>query len=125
MLKETEILKALGETTRLRIMRLLLETKKEICGCEFVDSLEIPQYNLTKHIDILFHAGLVKIRKEGRWVYYSAQTDGSTFCRLVCEGILKATDNVYIDDLRRFKHRMTLRQGGKCLLGIQNKKFRT
>ena len=123
MLKETEILKALGETTRFRIMRLLLETGKEICGCELVDSLEIPQYNLTKHLDILIHAGLVTSRKEGRWVYYSACPDNSSFCKSICDGILKPKDKIYDEDLARFKKRLTIRKQGKCLLGIQNKNF--
>ena len=89
MLKETEILKSLGRNNETSgVMRLLLETKKKFADVTSVDSLlEIPQYNLTKHIDILFTLVLVKLRKEGRWVYYSAQTDGSTFGRLVCEGI--------------------------------------
>lgn len=118
-----EIFKALGELTRFRIVRLLLRTKKEICGCEFVDSLEIPQYNLTKHIDILIHSGLIKEKKEGRWVYYSACPENSPFCKTICEGILKAKDKIYDEDLARFKKRMAIRKSGKCLLGIQNKKF--
>ncbi|MDE2026984.1 MAG: winged helix-turn-helix transcriptional regulator [Candidatus Omnitrophica bacterium] len=122
-MNHADILKVLGEQSRLRIMRLLLATKKEICGCEFVDSLELPQYNLTKHIDILIHARLVKSRKEGRWVYYFACHDNSPFCHTICEGILKAKDQIYEKDLMRFKGRMALRQKGKCLLGIQNKKF--
>lgn len=123
MLKDTKILKTLGELTRFRIVRLLLETKEEICGCEFVDSLEVPQYNLTKHIDILIHVGLIKSRKEGRWVYYFACPDNSPFCQAICEGILKAKDKIYEEDLERFQKRLTLRKKGKCLLGIQNKRF--
>ena len=123
MVKEAEILKALGEPTRLRIMRLLLETKKEICGCELVDSLEIPQYNLTKHIDILIHAGLIKSRKEGRWVYYLACVGCSSFCENVCDGVLKAKDKIYEEDLTKFKKRLAIRKKGKCLLGIQTKKL--
>ena len=105
MLKETEILKALGETTRLRIMRLLLETKKEICGCEFVDSLEIPQYNLTKHIDILFTLVSSKLGRKGDGFIIQLKRMGQLFVGLLRRN-LKATDNVYIDDLRRFKHRI-------------------
>lgn len=124
MNNETKILKAIGEPTRLRIIYLLLKTGQEICGCEFVDSLEMLQYNLTKHIDILMNAGLVVSRKEGRWVNYSARKCQPGFEDALCESILKLDDIVYKEDLKRFKKRMNLRKDGKCHLGIQNKKFK-
>jgi len=122
-MNEASIFKVIGEPTRLRIMRLLLRTGKESCGCELVDSLLIPQYNLTKHIDILINAGLVDSRKEGRWVYYSACSDTTAFCESICRSVLKVKDKIYSDDLKRFKNRLGIRKNGKCLLGIQNKKL--
>ncbi|MCB9757011.1 MAG: helix-turn-helix transcriptional regulator [Candidatus Omnitrophica bacterium] len=119
------IFKALGEPTRLRILRLLLKTGKEACGCELVDSILTPQYNLTKHIDVLMAAGLIKSRKEGRWVYYSACPDCSPFCVSICKVIQEAEEKIYQADLGRFKKRLSIREEGKCLLGIQNKKFTT
>lgn len=121
-MNHADVFKALGEQSRLRIMKLLLKTGKEACGCELVDSLLIPQYNLTKHIDILMHAGLITSRKEGRWVYYSA-CQQSPFCETVCEAIQGVKDPIYEEDLVRFKKRLSLREGDKCLLGIQNKKL--
>lgn len=118
-----EIFKALGEATRLRIMRLLIKTGKESCGCELVDSLLIPQYNLTKHIDILMQVGFIRSRKEGRWVYYSVCKSGSALCASLCDIVEKTNDKVYENDLMRFKKRLAIREGSKCLLGIQNKKF--
>lgn len=123
MIQEVDILRVLGEPTRFRIMKLLLVSKKEICGCEFVDSLELPQYNLTRHMDALIEAGLVKDRKESRWVYYSACPDQSSFCRELCRSIMKAKSKTFDADFSRFKKRLTIRKNGKCLLGIQNKKF--
>ncbi len=122
-MNETKILKAISEPTRLRVMYLLLKTKKELCGCELVDSLEVPQYNLTKHQDILINAGLIQSRKEGRWVNYSACNFQPGFISSLCQSILKLNGNIYAEDLKRFKIRLELRKNGKCHLGIQNKKF--
>ena len=122
-MNETKILKAISEPTRLRVMYLLLKTKKELCGCELVDSLEIPQYNLTKHLDILIHAGLIQSRKEGRWVNYSTCSCQPGFIGSLCESILKLNGNIYEGDLKRFKKRLKLRKNGKCYIGIQNKQF--
>lgn len=123
MKSEIKILKAIGEPTRLRIMRLLLVTKKEVCGCELVDSLETPQYNLTKHLDILINADLLVSRRDGRWVNYSACSSQADFINSICQSILKLNGPIYKDDLKRFKKRLNIRKDGRCHLGIQNKKF--
>ena len=120
---ETKVLKALGEQTRLRILHLLLKTKKELCGCEFVDSLEIKQYNLTKHLDILINAGFIRSRKEGRWVHYSFCKSQSEFVGSLCKAILKLDGGTYDEDFKRWSKRLKLRKNGKCYIGIQNKQF--
>ena len=62
------ILKALGEDTRLRIMRLL--SLQELAVTELVDALDVPQSRVSRHLAILRQAGLVKDRREGNWIYY-------------------------------------------------------
>ncbi len=117
------IVKAISESNRFRMLYLLLKTKKEICGCEFVDSLQMPQYNLTKHLDVLINASLVKSRKEGKWVYYSINNNASEFGKSLCQTILKADAQTHQDDLKRFQKRLNIRKNGKCLLGIQTAKL--
>ena len=62
------ILKALGEDTRLRIMRLL--SLQELAVTELVDTLGLPQSRVSRHLAILRQTGLVKDRREGNWIYY-------------------------------------------------------
>jgi DNA-binding transcriptional ArsR family regulator len=121
--KDYEILQVLGEPNRFRIFKLLLETQKEICNCEFVDALGIPKYGLSKHLDALVKAGLVKSRKEGRWVYYSACSNISGFCSALCKAITDVRGSTYDQDSSRFGKRLHLRVKGKCVLGIQGKKL--
>jgi ArsR family transcriptional regulator len=61
--------KALGNETRLGIMRLL--EFREMCVCELATALGISQPNLTHHVKKLERVGLVKSEKRGKWVYYS------------------------------------------------------
>jgi ArsR family transcriptional regulator len=59
---------ALSEENRLKILTLL--TLREMCVCELTVALGMTQPNLTYHIKKLENVGLVRYRKEGKWVYY-------------------------------------------------------
>ena len=66
------MLKVLADETRLRIFALL--TLGELCVCEIVDLLDIPQSLVSNHLRVLRRAGLVRARRDevdNRWVYYS------------------------------------------------------
>jgi len=73
MLKIPRILKAFGESTRLRILRLIAD--RELAVNEIVEALEIPQSRISRHLAVLRQAGLVDDRREGNWVYYHMRTD--------------------------------------------------
>ena len=66
-----EIMKAMSDLTRLRIFWVLHRANTELCVCEIINSIEENQYNVSRHLKILKYAGLVKERKQGRFVYYS------------------------------------------------------
>lgn len=63
-----EIFKALSDETRLRILKLLEE--REICVCELMQVLGMPQSTISRHMNVLRRAGLVKGRRDGKWVHY-------------------------------------------------------
>ena len=60
---------ALGDESRLRILDLLLEG--ELCVAQLQKSVTIVQSTLSHHLKILVEAGLVRMRRQGRWSYYS------------------------------------------------------
>jgi DNA-binding transcriptional ArsR family regulator len=62
-------LKALGELNRMRIMRLLL--KEQLGVNQISGSLNLSQYNVSKHLRVLKEAGLVEMEKEGQQRLYS------------------------------------------------------
>jgi ArsR family transcriptional regulator len=60
--------RALSDWNRLRIFNLLREG--ELCVCDLVDVLQIPQPAASKHLAYLRKAKLVVGRKQGQWSYY-------------------------------------------------------
>jgi ArsR family transcriptional regulator len=60
--------KALADSTRLRILGLLLTG--EVCVCHIHDSLRISQPKASRHLAYLRKAGLVEARREGVWMHY-------------------------------------------------------
>lgn len=67
---------ALGAEPRLQIMRALLAAHPGgmIAG-EVQDELEIPASTLSHHLEKLKQVGLVNVRREGTFLWYSANTD--------------------------------------------------
>jgi DNA-binding transcriptional ArsR family regulator len=62
-------LKALGEETRLRILRLLF--KEPLSVNEVSERLGVSQYNVSKHLRIMREAGLLELEKQGQQRLYS------------------------------------------------------
>lgn len=61
--------KVLGDETRLGILRLLADG--ELCVCEVVERTGLSQPLVSHHLRVLKQYGLVRDRKEGRWMHYS------------------------------------------------------
>ncbi|VAX14482.1 hypothetical protein MNBD_GAMMA24-860 [hydrothermal vent metagenome] len=113
------LFQALSDNTRLRIIRLLAITDEEVCLCELVDVLLEPQYNLSRHLKVLRQAGLLTSQKEGRWVYHRLTKNPDYLQQLyTLVRALPDPDNGYDTDLKHFKNRMALREGGRCRVGI-------
>ena len=119
MLEFAMVFKALGDPTRLRLVRVLLEGGTELCVCELADTLEESQYNVSKHCAALKSAGLLESRREGRWIYYRLSDDRQAFRALVLEAVAGIPADRVRRDRTELRKRLRLRENGKCLLGIQ------
>jgi ArsR family transcriptional regulator len=62
---------ALSDETRLAILELLRDGER--CVCELTDALDVAQSRLSFHLRVLRDAGLVSDRRDGRWIYYTAE----------------------------------------------------
>ncbi|MDF7826343.1 metalloregulator ArsR/SmtB family transcription factor [Pontiellaceae bacterium B12227] len=63
------ILKALSDKNRMRVIAALWRFD-ELCACQITEFLKVSGATASRHMGILQKSGLVKSRKDGRWVYY-------------------------------------------------------
>jgi ArsR family transcriptional regulator, lead/cadmium/zinc/bismuth-responsive transcriptional repressor len=118
-----EAFKAIGEATRFRALRLLVETKEELCACEIIAALEKPQYTISKSLGILVAASLVDERREGRKMMYSLIH--SAFNDSIFTAILSAPEGqdmelsaaVLAKDSERLRAQLSQRIGEECAIG--------
>ncbi len=72
-LENAKVFKALGEPKRIMILDMLCNG--ELCACMILQEFEMSQSTLSHHMKLLCESGLVNSREEGKWTYYSLNTD--------------------------------------------------
>ena len=75
--------RAFSDRTRLRILHLPLNG--ELCVCDLVSVLDLPQPKVSRHLAYLRRAVLVTSRKEGLWMYYQLAPAKTAFHRKIME----------------------------------------
>jgi ArsR family transcriptional regulator, arsenate/arsenite/antimonite-responsive transcriptional repressor len=91
------LFRALADPTRLRILHLL--TPGELCVCDLVAVLRVPQPKVSRHLAYLRRAGLVKARRAGFWSHYQlAPVFNPLHAKLLeCLGCLTALPDLAAD----------------------------
>ena len=72
--------KALADPIRLRIV-LLLQSEGELCVCDLMAVLGLPQSTVSRHLAYLKRSCWVDIRRDGVWMYYSLSRESCTICK--------------------------------------------
>jgi ArsR family transcriptional regulator len=80
--------KALSDETRLRILCLLLEG--ELCVCDLMAVLQLPQSTVSRHLAYLKNSGWVDDRRCGVWMYYSIADNGNELQKGILANLLTA-----------------------------------
>ena len=102
--------KGLADTTRLRIMNLLL--KGELCGCDIQYVIGASQSNVSRHLNYLKNCGLVADRRAGFRVYYRLVEDRKPEHKHLLRYLQSAfKDNLFVSDARRLRHAI---KNGAC-----------
>jgi len=118
-----KIFKALADLTRLRLLRILVVNDKRICVCELVDTLGMPQYRVSRHLNILKNAGLITSKREGTWMYYSHLEKGSPFKEQLFNLLNhQINEKIFMRDEKKLADRLKLGVGEKCVVGYSNNK---
>lgn len=82
----------LSEPTRLRIMHAVCDTEKTVS--QIVEDIGATQTNASRHLGLMFRAGVLSRRKDGNQVYYRvADPSMVEICRTVCNRIAGSMDD--------------------------------
>ncbi len=106
---------ALSDPIRVRIVRMLADSKLEACLCDLSESLEEPDYKLSRHVKVLRQAGLLSAEKEGRWIYHKVVSGIPTLTHLYASLLaLPDPSKKFSSDLKRLKKRVSSRESARC-----------
>jgi ArsR family transcriptional regulator len=86
--RATRLFHALSDRTRFSILQRL--RLGERCVCDLTDALDAAQSRLSFHLKVLKDAGLVADRRDGRWMYYTLNTDALAEIAEVVESLASA-----------------------------------
>jgi ArsR family transcriptional regulator len=75
-----QTLKALSDPIRLRIV-LLLQAEGELCVCDLMAVLGLPQSTVSRHLAYLTRSCWVDIRREGVWMHYTLSRESCAICK--------------------------------------------
>ncbi|WFA08079.1 metalloregulator ArsR/SmtB family transcription factor [Tissierella sp. Yu-01] len=84
--ESAKVLKVISDPNRLKIIDIL--SCGEQCACDILDYFDFTQPTLSHHMKVLTDAGLVKVRKDGLWSYYSLDM-------IECNKIIKLLMDVF------------------------------
>lgn len=101
--KILSVFKALSDRNRLRIYMALVN-HNELCACQIVELLQVTGATASRHLNQLTQAGLLKSRKDGRWVNYSLENNSHNFSivRKWINSQLRQSET-YLNDLQVLK----------------------
>jgi ArsR family transcriptional regulator len=103
--------RAFSDRIRLRILHLLL--KGEMCVCDLVDVIKVPQPTASRHLAYLRKAGLVATEKKGLWMYYSLTPAKTKFHKRLIDCLTVCFEEV--SEIRQDKTRHAkLKKSGRC-----------
>ncbi|MEH7505901.1 metalloregulator ArsR/SmtB family transcription factor [Neobacillus drentensis] len=75
--RAANVLKLLGDKTRLTIVGILKQ--RECCVCEFLEVFDMSQPSISQHLRKLKDLGLVKEDRRGQWIYYSLNSQSDFY----------------------------------------------
>ena len=109
-----DLFKAFADSTRLRILNLLLEG--ELCVCDLCEDLDVIQPTVSRHLGHLRRAGLVTDRRDGKWMHYSIAKHPDRLRRTLLDCVRSCLRqvNVLREDLSRLRGG---RPSGSCSIG--------
>jgi len=79
--KTLSIIKSISDRNRLRIFSVLL-VHNELCACQITELLNVAGATASRHLGLMVNAGVLKNRKQGRWIYFRLNRENHSFVPL-------------------------------------------
>jgi ArsR family transcriptional regulator, arsenate/arsenite/antimonite-responsive transcriptional repressor len=95
------VFKALSDETRLRIIKLL--EQGELCVCDITAALDMVQPKVSFHLSTLKEAGIIKDRKQGKWIHYSLNEKDLFRRMLILSACERMQDSTIEGDRKRLE----------------------
>jgi ArsR family transcriptional regulator len=115
----TAIFKALSDETRLRIIKLL--EQGELCVCDIVAALDMVQPKVSFHLSTLKEAGIIKDRKQGKWIHYSLN-EKDLFRRMLLLSVCdRMQDSTIAGDRKRLNAFLGSKDAGGKIVSFKSK----
>ncbi|RXJ56351.1 ArsR/SmtB family transcription factor [Candidatus Marinarcus aquaticus] len=77
---------AINDETRIKILAFINQNE-EVCVCDIEQSFNMIQSRISRHLKILKEGGFLKVKREGRWAYYSIRSPLDVFRQSVLKEI--------------------------------------
>lgn len=107
-----DFLKGVGEPTRLRVLGLLRHG--ELCVCDIMTVLELPQSTASRHLAYLRNAGWLESRRKKKWMYYRLRTTPQTE-KIMAEVLHHISRLTEIEkDYRAMAHHLAEKNNNTC-----------
>jgi len=113
------IFKALSDETRLRIIKLL--EQGELCVCDITAALDIVQPKVSFHLSALKEAGLIKDRKQGKWIHYSLSEKDLFRRMLILSTCERMQDSMIASDRKRLDSFLGKKEQGGKVVSLKSK----
>jgi ArsR family transcriptional regulator len=104
--------RAFSDRTRLRILHILREG--ELCVGDLVGILRVPQAKTSRHLGYLRRSGLVRVREDGLWCFYSLAPAQNPFHRKLLECLVACFGDVAQIGRDACRARKVRKGGGCC-----------
>ena len=104
-----DFFKVLADETRLRCLTLIYENY-ELCVCELIHALELPQSKISRHLSLIKLNNLIIDRRVGQWVLYSVHPNVSKF-----------KINIIDMSINKLKHTKPFKEDRKRLISMPNR----
>ncbi len=111
----TQLFKSLSDPTRVRII-WILRFGGELCVCDLMAVLDLPQSTVSRHLAYLRNSGLVSDERKGVWMYYRLPEEMNELTAKILAVVRlaeKGSEQAAVDR-RRLQDYLREKQAGAC-----------